>query len=178
MTLFFTLPELICVSDATNLAWHSSDFSSESGASVFPSIWLSVWAAKSFVPHAVARKELVHSFSAWRASCTQEKGAVNIKSSNLSLSQLTAWQSGRKKNCRRARELWTTRRYTQINAKSLPLEAVQFQRLAANFQKAAHADQKNSGAHHFAVEALQDKKKWYCGTMISLCGELGQKQTE
>jgi hypothetical protein len=43
-----------------------------------------------------------------------------------------------------------------IGAGGRPIRAA----AAANFDK-------NSGARHFALEELQDKKKWYCGTMIS-----------
>jgi hypothetical protein len=49
------------------------------------------------------------------------------------------------------------RQYTQINAKSLALEGVQFGRLRRPISTKTVA----------RVEELQDKKKWYCGTMIS-----------
>lgn len=154
------------VSDVTNVAWHGSDFSSESvGVSFSSRVRLLVWAAKSFVPRP-AKSLSTRLLPDERVA--RNKKAQWIKSANLGLSQLA--QKEKLPWRRVMNDAASIHKHTQINAKSLPLEAVQFWRLAANFQK-------NSGAHHFAVEALQDKKKWYCGTMIPLCGEPRQKQT-
>jgi hypothetical protein len=171
MTLLFALSELICVSDVTNLAWHASDFSSESGASGFSSrIWLPGGAAKSFVPHAAARKELdVHSFSAcWRASCTQEKGAVN-KIGQFGL-VTTQWQSGRKKNCRRARSRYERRVDTDTNKCKIIAAGGRPIRAAGG-----QFPQKQRRASFRSRRVLRGKKKWYCGTMISPVRRAGPK---